>query len=205
MKSEFTYQAESIVSPLETYEWDNTWLERITEKSKKRVLYIGDSISCGIRRFATDAARGEILFDGFGTSKAIDNPFYFDSIRLFAAQEGERSAVLFNNGLHGWHLSAKEYAQHYEKMILFLKSEFKDTPLYLLLSTPVRNNPERKEEIIKRNKEVIRLSKKYGIKTVDVFSFAEEIKELGKDDGVHFTDEGYEALAKSLLSEIKVN
>lgn len=205
MKSEFTYQAESIVSPLETYEWDNTWLERITEKGKKRVLYIGDSISCGIRRFATDAARGEILFDGFGTSKAIDNPFYFDSIRLFAAQEGERSAVFFNNGLHGWHLTAKEYAQHYEKMILFLKSEFKDTPLYLLLSTPVRNNPKRKEEIIKRNKEVIRLSKKYGIKTVDVFSFAEEIKELGKDDGVHFTDEGYEALAKSLLKEIEVN
>ena len=100
MKSEFTYQAESIVSPLETYEWDNTWLERITEKNKKRVLYIGDSISCGIRRFATDAAGGEILFDGFGTSKAIDNPFYFDSIRLFAAQEGERSAVLFNNGLN---------------------------------------------------------------------------------------------------------
>ena len=60
-------------------------------------------------------------------------------------------------------------------------------------------------EIINRNKEVIRLSNKYGLKTVDVFSFAEEIKELGKDDGVHFTDEGYKALAKSLLSEIKVN
>lgn len=205
MKSEFTYQAESIVSPLETYEWDNTWLERITEKNKKRVLYIGDSISCGIRRFATDAADGEILFDGFGTSKAIDNPFYFDSIRLFAAQEGERNAVLFNNGLHGWHLTAKEYAQHYEKMILFLKSEFKGIPIYLLLSTPVRNNPERKEEIINRNKEVIRLSNKYGLKTVDVFSFAEEIKGLGKDDGVHFTDEGYKALAKSLLNKIEVN
>ena len=88
-------------------------------------------------------------------------------------------------------------------MILFLKSELKDTPLYLLLSTPVRNNPKRKEEIIKRNKEVIRLCEKYGIKAVDVFSFAEEIKELGKDDGVHFTDEGYKSLAKSLLKELR--
>lgn len=60
----------------------------------------------GSRHIATEALNGEILFDGFGTSKALDNPYFQQSLHLFAAQEGYRDLVLFNNGLHGWHLSA---------------------------------------------------------------------------------------------------
>ena len=84
------------------------------------MLYIGDSISCATRRIATATARGEIFFDGFGTSKALDNSYYTDSLHLFAQQQGERKVVLFNNGLHGWHLDDEsEYSKEYEKMICF--------------------------------------------------------------------------------------
>ena len=114
---------------METYEWDNVWWEQTNKTDTPRVLYIGDSISCGTRRKATEISKEQLLFDGFGTSKAVDNPYLIDSIRLFAKQQGNRSAILFNNGLHGWHLQDEtEYKQYYEKMIQFLINEFSGTP-----------------------------------------------------------------------------
>ena len=62
----------------ETYEWDNVWLDHAEDLSRRRVLYIGDSISCGSRHIATGQTCEEILFDGFGTSKALDNPYFKD-------------------------------------------------------------------------------------------------------------------------------
>ena len=113
--SEFTYQEVTDKNEkYETYEWDNVWISHADELSRNRVLYIGDSISCGIRNIATRLSDEKILFDGFGTSKGIDNPFFKDSLKLFAAQESKREAVIFNNGLHGWHLDdEKEYKVYY--------------------------------------------------------------------------------------------
>ena len=72
--SEFTYENKDTNFELETFEWDNVWLDHITYPTLPRVLYIGDSISCGTRRVATIASGEKLLFDGFGTSKALDNP-----------------------------------------------------------------------------------------------------------------------------------
>ena len=82
---------------LETYEWDKTWIEKSEDINSKRVLYIGDSISCGTREALRVIQGNEILFDGFGTSKALDNPYYFPTLSLFAKQENYRNAVIFNN------------------------------------------------------------------------------------------------------------
>ena len=88
--SSFTYETENRCERLETYEWDNVWWEHADTEGVPRVLYIGDSISCATRRTATGAAGETIFFDGFGTSKALDNPYFADSIRLF---RGSREAV----------------------------------------------------------------------------------------------------------------
>ena len=79
MSSEFTFQSELNGLALEDLEWDNTWWEQAPDKSLPRVLYIGDSISCGTRRQATFAAESKILFDGFGSSKALDNPYFMST------------------------------------------------------------------------------------------------------------------------------
>lgn len=105
--SVFTYQTENH-NKYEGFEWDNAWLDHINDKEAKRVLYIGDSISCGLRSVATALSEEQIRFDGFGTSKSLDNPYFKESIRLFAGQQGKRDVVLFNNGLHGWHLEDKK-------------------------------------------------------------------------------------------------
>ena len=58
--SNFTYEREERKEKLETWEWDNVWFEHPNDNEAKRVLYIGDSISCGTRRIATEQTDSKI-------------------------------------------------------------------------------------------------------------------------------------------------
>ena len=200
---DYTYQFDHRNEKLETYEWDNVWLEHADTAGVPRILFIGASISCGIRKMANQITDGEFFVDGFGTSKAIDNPYFADAIRLFAKQEKTRSAVLFSNGLHGYHLDDEnEYPHHYEKMITFLMEEFKETPLFLVLST-YSKNPEADARTQKRNATALHFAKKNGLFVIDLYSISKEHSEMLTEDGVHFTKEGYELLAQFVVQKIK--
>jgi len=200
--SDFTYESNNTSVELETYEWDNVWWEQADVTGVPRVLYIGDSISCATRRVATAAAEGKIFFDGFGTSKAVDNPYFSESVRLFAQQQGEREVIIFNNGLHGWHLDDDtEYIQYYEQLVKFLLSEFSATPIVLLLTTAIADE-KRNARVIKRNNAVVKLAAAYNLSVVDLYSVVNEHRELLSPDGVHLIPEGYKLLASALLSHI---
>ncbi len=201
--SRFTYEAADTGAALETYEWDNTWIDHADNRELPRVLYIGDSISCGARTVATDKAEWKILFDGFGTSKALDNPFFMESVSFFARQEAHREAVLFNNGLHGWHLSDEtEYKQHYEEMIKFLLSEFKGTPLFVVLTTHIADE-QREKRVIARNKAATQIAEKYNLSVIDLYKVSSQHPEFLANDGVHFTAEGLEMLATELAEAVQ--
>ena len=203
--SSYTYEKRDIKTPLETYEWDNVWWEHAGETGVPRVLYIGDSISCGTLRAATAAAHETIYFDGLGTSKGIDNPYFYDTIRMFAAQQGYRQVILFNNGLHGWHLdNDTDYAAHYEAMIRFLQAEFPDTPLLLLLTTHVKDRPDEEDGyVIPRNRVVTALAEQYHLPIVDLYAITAAHEELFIADGVHLQPEGYALLAEELVRQVK--
>lgn len=201
--NDFTYEEQDRKISLEKYEWDNVWIEHAPELSLKRVLYIGDSISCGNRRKATLLTNEEMLFDGFGTSKAVDNPYFKDSLKIFAAQEGRRDAVIFNNGLHGFHLDdSTDYKKHYEEMVKFLMEEFSGTPIFIVLTTCVEDE-KRHGRVIERNKAAKEIADKYGLEIIDLYSASLKNKNLMRDDGVHFTDEGYEKLSEEIVTRIK--
>ena len=200
---QYTYEFESKNTELETYEWDNVWWEQTSRNDVLRVLYIGDSISCGIRRIATSCSEDRILFDGFGTSKAVDNPFLFDSIRIFAKQQKYRDAVLFNSGLHGWHLDDDtQYRYCYEKMIKLLLDEFKDTPIVIVLTTSV-SNTEREKRVKRRNEVAAKIADKYGLPIIDLYSISAEFSEFRTNDGVHFNADGYKKFAEQIICDLK--
>ena len=125
--SDFTFEKRNIKTSLETYEWDNVWIEHACDTEHKRVLYIGDSISCGTRRIATERTHEKIYFDGLGTSKALDNPYFIPTIDLFVSQLPKLpDAIIFNNGLHGWHLDdTTDYGVYYEKILRHLTENIK--------------------------------------------------------------------------------
>ena len=55
--SQFTYEAVDKKTPLETYEWDNTWIDHANDREgRARILYVGDSISVGTRRLISTSA-----------------------------------------------------------------------------------------------------------------------------------------------------
>ena len=199
---EFTYEKENIQTPLETYEWDNVWIDRANDLDRKRVLYIGDSISCGNIRTATALTEEEILFDGFGSSKALDNPWLVPAIKLFAQQQGKREAIIFNNGLHGFHLDDETgYKEHYEKTVKFLLEEYAGTPLFIVLTTYI--NGERIDRVKARNKVAVEIAEKYDLPVIDLYSVAEENANLLTNDGVHFTPDGYKKLSAKIIEELK--
>lgn len=200
--SRFTYESEINGTPLETYEWDNVWIEQTANLDGKRVLYIGDSISCGTRNIATSLSEGRYLFDGFGTSKALDNPFLFDSIRLFVSQLTKTETVIFNNGLHGWHLNDEtEYPEFYEKVIQFLLSEFEGKKIFLVLTTSVADS-DREKRVKARNKAVCELAEKYALPVIDLYSTSVKYKNFRIDDGVHYISDGYRKFAAEILGKI---
>ncbi len=202
--SSFTYEEKNTASPLESFEWDNVWLHKLFDINHKRVLYIGDSISCGIRTHCWKAKKEDVYFDNFGTSKALDNPYFYEGLLHFARQEGRRDAILLNNGLHGWHLDDEQYKKYYGKMIDFLKENFKDTPIILLLTTGIvpPQLPERIQRVLSRNNVVLELSKEYNLPTVDLYATSVKCADLHTGDGVHFTEEGNDVLADSLIKEL---
>lgn len=199
----FTFETKVTKDIYETYEWDNTWIEYANDRVSDRVLYIGDSISCGIRHEATAYTKNTIFFDGFGSSKAVDNPFFHDAISLFAKQEPPREAVLFNNGLHGWHLEDETaYRFYFEKTVEFLIKEFYQTPIVILLTTTLTNN-EKNERVLVRNRVASEIAAKYQLPVIDLYSESKKITHLLKGDGVHFTEEGYQILARALVNDVK--
>ncbi len=201
--SHFTYERETNGTRLETYEWDSVWWEQTGNRVAERVLYIGDSISCKTREAATRAADGALLFDGFGTSKALDNPYFFESVRLFARQQEARCAVIFNNGLHGWHLDdATEYPAAYERAVRFLLSEFPEAPLYLILTTSVANT-EREARVRARNAAVAAIAERYSLPVIDLYAVSAEYAHLRAHDGVHYTPEGYAKFAEAIVSALR--
>ena len=201
--SDLTYEFENCPDRLETYEWDNVWWEHAGTVGVPRVLYIGDSISCAARTVATSVANETLLVDGFGTSKALDNPHFADAIRLFAKQQGERQAILFNNGLHGWHLDDEcEYAKYYEQMIEFLLEEFNGTPLLLLLTTHVADT-ERDERVQARNRAVNTLAQKYDLPVIDLYTLTKEHEDLLSPDGVHWVSDGYRLIAEEIVGHVR--
>ena len=201
--SKYTYEANNPQTRLETYEWDRMWVEKANDVDTHRVLYIGDSISWETRKYATEAMDGKLYFDGYATSKALDNPFFQDNIRIFSKEEKYRSAVVFNNGLHGWHLDdTVKYGEEYEKMISFLLREFEGTPIFLLLTTHVADK-HRDARVVVRNGVVRDIANKYRLPVIDIYKISKEQGELLCSDGVHFTKEGYEMLAKELTDALQ--
>lgn len=201
----FTYEKEDRKSVLEKYEWDNAWIENTDNNESRRVLYIGDSISCGTRSIATMLTKEKILFDGFGTSKAVDNAFFKESISLFASQLPKLELILFNNGLHGFHLEdSTEYAKYYEEMVVYLLEKYPDVPLFLVLTTYIKSET-RLKRVKARNQVVLKIAEKYHLSVIDLYMTTEKNKELLSEDGVHFTQEGYEIIAKEIISAINRN
>ncbi len=184
---------------LETYEWNNVWWEHAGEREKPRLLYIGDSISCNVRTHMNKVADCPYYVDGFGSSKAVDNPYFREDLALFARQQGSREVILLNNGLHGWHLSTEQYAAHYEEFLRHLLTAYAPARVILLTTTAVENK-EQCRLVEERNASIRALAQKHGLPVIDIYDLSAKQPWC---DGVHFTPDGCRALAEHIVSHLQ--
>ena len=187
----------------EQFEWDNTWIEHTEDFTSPRLLYIGDSISIPTRSHMNVILRGAARVDGFATSKAADNPYFSDAVRLFATpQVSPLRVVLFNNGLHGWHLSDDaDYPLHYGRLLSELQAVFPDAAFILPLTTPIADTVQN-ERVLARNHAVTAIAKKRGLPLLDYYAALSGLPSFLSSDGVHLQDDAYRLLAETAVAAV---
>lgn len=187
------------MSKLEKYEWESLWWEEPENKDKRHILYIGDSISQGTTP-KLNALEEKLAVDNFATSKAVDNPNYLKSLEVFSLQNPGYDTILFNNGLHGFHLTDEEYETHYENLFIKVKALFKDAKPYIILSSFSKTDKE--TYTVPRNAAARRIAEKYGIEVIDFYTISKANENTISADKIHFTNEGYEMLAQEIIKRI---
>ncbi len=198
--SDLTFQY-GCSTPLETFEWDRMWLEHTEDLETPRVLYVGDSISCGVLGTANKRAAGRLRFDGFHTSKGLDNPHFRTTLLAIAAQQPRRDLIILNNGLHGWHLDdAGEYIPWLRDTLCFLQEQFPKTPVAFVQTTHVTHE---RWQVRARQRALLAatLIEELQIPMIDLYAPSLAHADLIKD-GVHFTEEGYALLADALIARV---
>ena len=196
-----TYETRDSNERLENFEWDRIWVQNARDTATSRLVMIGDSITLGIMETLNDHIRWQWPADSYTSSKALDNPNLIPTMRLYLTQEPRRTAIVFNNGLHGWHLNdSTEYAEYYEQTVAFLQKEFPDSPLFLSLCTYLRNE-ERNERVLARNKVIRTVAEKFGLPVIDLYTVTKNNADLLARDGVHFSN--YRPLCQEVMNHVE--
>lgn len=197
------------VAVLERYEWCEFWWDETGVTARPRVLLVGDSIVKGYKRFVDRGLKGEVCVDMLATSKGVDNPaFLYELGYMLGEHSLPHELIHFNNGLHGRHLSAQEYADGIERAIEFIRDTAPDATLILATSTPVtvRDNPAMLDEstnglVVERNERIVLLAQKYDVPVNDLYSPMVGKPEIRRPDGYHYT-EGGQAVQGDIVSEV---
>ncbi len=192
----------------EAKEWCNTWVDSAHLKDKPRVLMIGDSITNGYYGLVSKALSEKAYGAKFTTSACVADPAFLKQLEGILSQY-EFAVIHFNNGLHGFAYTEKEYRVGYERAIQYLKKRAPSARLVLALSTPLKSTSKQDElnpRVNKRNVVVRTLAKKYRAKIVDLHSISKGHPEYYKDP-YHFKKEAMELqanqVAKVLAGELK--
>lgn len=188
----------------ERYEWIQSWCDYADKTDLPRVLLVGDSITNGYQKFVREKLSGDYYVDYFATSYAADNPLYTVALENFY-KNSDYAAVHFNHGLHGVHMSCEEYKNNVEKTLKIFGCK-----LIIAESTAVYNqgnvdfNEDWMARVNERNRVLQELAEKMHCPVNALYALSLEMpKEKRWQDGVHYTEEGYEVFAEKVASAIK--
>lgn len=188
---------------LETYEWCDFWWEKTDKRDKPRVLLIGDSITRAYRPKVNQPLKEAAHVDMLAISRAVDNPSLMQEIGYNLSQEDFRYKVIhFNNGIHGLHLSHREYQRGLEETVAYIIENCPKARLILALSTTVTVegrkeviNTELTDKLINRNNAIKLTGNKYKLPIDDLYAPMLGRSEYRAEDGLHYNDAGESAQA----------
>lgn len=198
-------QAQAASRP-EITEW--TWEVRPdhVDAHLPNVLLVGDSITRNYYPEVEKRLSGRANVYLFAASTSLADPRLDSQLNEFAALQGVRfSVVHFNNGMHGWAYTEKEYAKAFPDYVATLRKIAPGADLIWASTTPVRKDdpagPSNKR-IKLRNAEALEAARRYAIVLDDQYSLMLNYPKLYMDD-VHFNPEGASLQGKQVVGAIE--
>jgi hypothetical protein len=194
----------------ESIEWCDVWISHANETNLPRVLLIGDSIT---RAYYPDVEKnlaGKAYVGRLASSAFISDPILLKQIKMML-EEYKFDVIHFNNGMHGWQHSEKEYAEAFPKFLKTIRQYAPNAKLIWANTTPLKVSPNlpadnqtqaTDERIAARNAIALKFVQSQGIPVDDLNTPMRDHPELHVDN-VHFNAAGIAIQAKQVAAQIE--
>jgi hypothetical protein len=193
----------------ESIEWCDIWISHANETNLPRVLLIGDSIARAYYPEVEKHLEGKAYVGRLSGSAFISDPILLKQIEMILSQY-KFDVIHFNNGMHGWQHSEKEYEQAFPEFLETIQKYAPDAKLIWANTTPLKVSPDlppdnqtqaTDERISARNTIVLKFMQAKGIPVDDLNTPMRGRPELHSDN-VHFNDQGIAIQAAQVAAQI---
>ncbi len=175
-----------------------------------RVLLIGDSITRAYYPEVEKNLAGKAYVGRLSSSAFISDPILLKQIEMILSQY-KFDVIHFNNGMHGWQHSEKEYEQAFPKFLETIQEYAPNAKLIWANTTPLKVSPNlppdnqtqaTDERIAARNVIASKFAQANGIPVDDLNTPMRGHPELHSDN-VHFNDQGIAIQAAQVATQIE--
>jgi hypothetical protein len=194
----------------ESIEWCDIWISHANETNLPRVLLIGDSITRAYYPEVEKNLAGKAYVGRLSSSAFISDPILLKQIEMMLSQY-KFDVIHFNNGMHGWQHSEKEYEQAFPKFLETIQKYAPAAKLIWVNTTPLKVSPHlppdnptqaTDERIIARNEIALKFVQAKRIPVDDLNTPMRGHPELHSDN-VHFNDSGIALQAAQVAAQIE--
>ena len=197
-------------SARESIEWCDIWISHANETNLPRALLIGDSITRAYYPQVEKNLEGKAYVARLSTSRFISDPVLLQEIVLLL-DNNKFDIIHFNNGMHGWQHSEKEYGDAFPKFLATIKAHAPDAKLIWANTTTLKVSPAlppddqsqaSDERVARRNAIALEYIQPAGIDVDDLNSLVKGHPEYHSDN-VHFNDQGINLQAAQVAAHIE--
>ena len=197
-------------SALESIEWCDIWISHANETNLPRVLLIGDSITRAYYPEVEKHLAGKAYVGRLSSSAFISDPALNRQIRMML-REYHVDIIHFNNGMHGWQHSEKEYEAAFPGLLATIKAGAPDAKLIWASTTTLKESPHlppgdqtqaSDERIAARNAIALKYVQPAGIDVDDLSPIGVGHPEYHSDN-VHFNGQGIALQAAQVAAHVE--
>jgi GDSL-like Lipase/Acylhydrolase family len=193
----------------ESIEWCDIWISHANETNLPRVLLIGDSITRAYYPDVEKLLASKAYVGRLSSSAFISDPVLLAQIRMVLSQY-KFDVIHFNNGMHGWQHSEKEYNDAFPKYLETIRKYAPNAKLIWANTTPLKVSPAPSENltiatddrIAQRNVIAAKFMEAHGIPVEDLNTPMRGHPEYHVDN-VHFNEQGIAIQATQIASDIE--
>jgi lysophospholipase L1-like esterase len=194
----------------ESIEWCDLWISHANETNLPRVLLIGDSITRAYYPEVEKRLAGKAYVGRLSSSAFISDPALLDQLKMVLTQYNF-DVIHFNNGMHGWQHSEKEYEAAFPEYLKTIRKYAPEAKLIWANTTPLKVSPPPFSDnstratdgrITGRNAIAAKFMKAHGILVEDLNTPMQGHPEYHIDN-VHFNDQGISIQADLVAMDIE--